>query len=509
MLPLSSLANSQPIFKLIKLKNNPAVYYVDQNNLRHLIPTAETYYSWFDRDWSKVKTVTSEVLTQIPLGKNLTLRPGKNLVKFPYHPTLYAVEAGGVLSPFNNLTDVIYIYGQNWSNRLITLPDFVYNDYIVGQTLAAQAFPDDLVYQYYDSGQKTTKYFWKTNDSLQPFANPQAIIANGYQLTDAVSGNWLYNNRQKEITGYEAKIAEPATNHSTSTADCENKKLKAAVILVYRQTPTNQELAKLDNLKRDLARGYAWATDNLASINTTYTTFTLPANELTVSREAGQEVLNNEVINLFYDQNPDQFDFVFIYNNFIAGEKNVANYLPVRNDFSGTGKNLLDRSTLYGSRGKLKGIIVMGNLIKYSTEDLDSLQTSTNYAIHEILHHWSGSALFVDQQGKLNNALLADNDNAHWNLYNTFISPLGGWGWQDNFDGTFTSGLYLKPDLQRQLPNLDLYLMGLINAHNFPNLSYLKPEASQQLGNTITAKKELVTIQQIIAANGPWQCLIR
>lgn len=494
---------------LVKVKSSPAVYYLSDQGTRHLFPNAQTYYTWYGQNWSKVKTITTKQMSLWPLGKNITIQPGKNLVQFNYSHTLYAVEAGGVLRPFNNLDDVIYVYGDNWKARLLILPDAVFNDYTKGKIVERRDFPNDLVYKFIDSNKKITKYYWKSNEVLTPLANPEAALANHYQLSDAVAGNWLYNYRKKEITGFTTDIFNPAAKPQTSTADCENKQLKAAAILVYHKTPSAEEINKIQTLQKNIEPEFKWSTDNLAQIDTTYPLTTLAADKLTVTDEDGQEALSNEVINLFYDSQPDVFDFIYVYNNFLENETNVANYIPIRNDFLGTGKNLLDRSYIYGSHGKLKGILVMGNLAKYSISSLDSLRSATSYHLHELLHHWSGSAFFTDQTGRLSDALLVEQDPQHWNMYDNFISPLGGWGWRDNNNDTFTSGLYLNQGKAQKFSDLDLYLMGLLPARNLPSIGYLIPKNPEDLTNTIAATFVPVTFQQIIQANGEWDCSIK
>jgi len=89
----------------------------------------------------------------------------------------------------------------------------------------------------------------------------------------------------------------------------------------------------------------------------------------------------------------------------------------------------------------------------------------------------------------------------------TEASAMGGGVWQDNFDGTYTQ---LDDDYYVPASGysyLDLYLMGLISAaevSDFFILRYLVPAGKDANGLAIfKAKRTKVTIQDVIAAEGP------
>jgi len=128
--------------------------------------------------------------------------------------------------------------------------------------------------------------------------------------------------------------------------------------------------------------------------------------------------------------------------------------------------------------------------------------------MHEILHSWAAYISFKDDKGQNSDALLRTKDLQHWSYYAGFISPLGGSGWIDNLDGTFTNGLTELADTNlRQYSDLDLYLMGLIPAQVMKPIMYLEPEISNEMANRISAKAIYVTIDQIIKASEKVGCL--
>ena len=83
--------------ELIKGPAASAVYYLDDENIRHVFSTRTVFDSWYGGDFSEVATVSKEFLASLPLGKNITVRPGTSLVKIQTSPKVYAIEPGGVL----------------------------------------------------------------------------------------------------------------------------------------------------------------------------------------------------------------------------------------------------------------------------------------------------------------------------------------------------------------------------------------------------------------------------
>jgi len=215
----------------------------------------------------------------------------------------------------------------------------------------------------------------------------------------------------------------------------------------------------------------------------------------------------------FYDQHPDDFDFVVIWTNFATPSDNtneIARFIPVTNALEGNGKQLLDRSAAFGSKGKLKGVILMGNINKYETVSERGMNQTLNYVMHEILHQWSAYIKFKDETGEYNDSLLRQDDFSHWSYYAGFISPLGGSGWVDNQNGTFTSTLATLADTGlRRYSILDLYAMGHIPRQLMPDIFYVEPNLPGDTGNVIPGKSVSVSIDQIVASHGEIRCTVK
>jgi hypothetical protein len=120
-------------FELIKSSEFDTIYYVDSYGVRHPFPNQITYQSWYGNDFSKVVSLSAKSLQNFELGKNITIRPGKFLVKVRTSPKVYAVEQGGVLREISNEIVAELLYGKDWNKKIIDIPDVFFGDYEIGE----------------------------------------------------------------------------------------------------------------------------------------------------------------------------------------------------------------------------------------------------------------------------------------------------------------------------------------------------------------------------------------
>lgn len=124
------------VHDLIKLvdDNDPntqydtTVYYVGADGRRHAFPNAKVYFTWFS-DYSNVRVVYPRQLADIPLGANLTYRPGVRLVKFITDPRVYAVDTQRRLRWVTTEQVATDLYGSNWNQNVDDISDAFYMDY--------------------------------------------------------------------------------------------------------------------------------------------------------------------------------------------------------------------------------------------------------------------------------------------------------------------------------------------------------------------------------------------
>ncbi|MEY4722607.1 MAG: hypothetical protein RLZZ324_120 [Candidatus Parcubacteria bacterium] len=129
---------------LIKLSGSTAVYYVGADQKRYVFPNLATYHTWY-ADFAGVKTVGAADLAALPIGGNVTYRPGTRLVKITSDPKVYAVEPGGSLRAVASESVAAALYGPQWAQKVDDVPDAFFFNYAIGSPLASATYPDGSV----------------------------------------------------------------------------------------------------------------------------------------------------------------------------------------------------------------------------------------------------------------------------------------------------------------------------------------------------------------------------
>lgn len=115
-----------------------AVYFIGSDNRRHPFPNSNVYFTWYT-DFSGVNIVNESQLTQIPLGSNVTYRPGVKMVKFDSSPKVYVVDRYGVLRWVENETVAAALYGSAWNTMIVDISDAFFSNYQFGSTVTSAA----------------------------------------------------------------------------------------------------------------------------------------------------------------------------------------------------------------------------------------------------------------------------------------------------------------------------------------------------------------------------------
>ncbi len=119
--------------------NDPctAVYYYGVDGKRHAFSTEDIFKSWFD-DFDDLVILSASAMSEIPLGRNVTYRPGERLVKFSTR-SVYAVSYGGILRPISNVQIASAIFGDNWVSLIQTVSDVFYGNYRIGSSIESSS----------------------------------------------------------------------------------------------------------------------------------------------------------------------------------------------------------------------------------------------------------------------------------------------------------------------------------------------------------------------------------
>jgi len=216
----------------------------------------------------------------------------------------------------------------------------------------------------------------------------------------------------------------------------------------------------------------------------------------------------------------DNFDF-FVFHSEFRPDHQEARSPWVRFDSGAKGIGI-DAASAPCGEGRLKGHWALPEWVIQLDETRDFDVSLTTLA-HEILHTWNAYLSFLRSDGK-REPLFGQYCDCHWrpDLHvpaafprvgvNT-MSIMGGRYWRENMDGSFTP----VQNYYRSGPSwLDLYTMGLVDASEVPDMFVLRnivavdsnDQSVNQLdsgaywGSAYTAQKEIISIEQIIAAEG-------
>jgi len=117
-----------------------AVYFVGDEDKRHAFPNDTVYFSWF-QDFDDVEEITSEEMSDYPLGANITFRSGTYLVKLQTSPKVYAIEPNSVLREIMSEEIAEDLYGADWADRVVDIADGFWGNYTVGDAIEAAVHP--------------------------------------------------------------------------------------------------------------------------------------------------------------------------------------------------------------------------------------------------------------------------------------------------------------------------------------------------------------------------------
>ncbi len=113
----------------------PAVYYVGADDKRYVFPNQPTYNTWY-ADFSAVQTITDAELAAMPIGGNVTYRPGVRMVKIQTDPKVYAVGMDGTLRWVADEATATCLYGADWNTKIDDVPDAFFVNYTIGADIA-------------------------------------------------------------------------------------------------------------------------------------------------------------------------------------------------------------------------------------------------------------------------------------------------------------------------------------------------------------------------------------
>jgi hypothetical protein len=115
-----------------------AVYYIGADGKRHAFPNNRVYFTWYS-SFDGVQIIGATQLASIPLGNNVTYKPGKKMVKFTTDAKVYAVSKGGILRWVKTEAAAVELYGTMWNQNIDDISDAFYSNYSFGADISSIA----------------------------------------------------------------------------------------------------------------------------------------------------------------------------------------------------------------------------------------------------------------------------------------------------------------------------------------------------------------------------------
>jgi hypothetical protein len=132
---LFAVPSIQPVaaqqFNSLVKGSGPAVYFFAADGKRYAFPNAAVYQSWYPMG-ANITLLNADQLASMPLGGNVTFKPGVALVKVTTDPKVYAIGKGGVLRWIGSEELARSLYGMDWAKKVSDVADVFFVNYKLG-----------------------------------------------------------------------------------------------------------------------------------------------------------------------------------------------------------------------------------------------------------------------------------------------------------------------------------------------------------------------------------------
>lgn len=163
---------------LITAPNLGTIYYLNAQEKRVVFPDETTFLTWYE-SFDEVKTIPLDLLESFPLsGKNATIRPCTHLITIPSSHQVWLIGHPNDLHWLKGGEDqVIALFGPDWKNRLVDLPEYYFGDYNQGFDMGSDAlYPAGLLTYASASG-----LYYLTVDHGQRLVTEKGFADNRFQ----------------------------------------------------------------------------------------------------------------------------------------------------------------------------------------------------------------------------------------------------------------------------------------------------------------------------------------
>ncbi|MBZ5498295.1 MAG: hypothetical protein LAP85_17985 [Acidobacteriia bacterium] len=226
------------------------------------------------------------------------------------------------------------------------------------------------------------------------------------------------------------------------------------------------------------------------------------------------QLMETAMARKFFLNHPDEFDQLVMFLTFPFDLQGAFSYeLNVNNDVQGIGLDPVNDSSDYGSGGRLKSFVMMGDLGEFPADpNLEFMRTynSMQVVAHEVAHRWlSFPALWEGPSAPYTTSLLRPYpDLAHWSFFFNADSSLMEGNRIIDQGAALGSQRFITSEVTNKFSDLDLYLMGFEDSQDVSPMFYVKNPIPAT--NSLPSHSPTVfggtrfdfTIDNIVAANG-------
>ena len=122
------------VVQLAFSENETWMYYMFEGD-RYTFPIGLSFTTWYGEDscpaCEEVKDISAPLLASLPLGGNITAKPGSKILTIASDTNMWVVDS---CATARAVTPGVAqdIYGTDWADRLVIMPDVFFVDYLIG-----------------------------------------------------------------------------------------------------------------------------------------------------------------------------------------------------------------------------------------------------------------------------------------------------------------------------------------------------------------------------------------
>lgn len=192
------------------------VYYFAPNGKRYVFPNDKTYFTWYT-NFNGVKQISDGALSSIPLGGNVTYRPGRKMVKITTDPKVYVVDQGGILRHVQTQQLAETLYGLSWKNQIDDIPDAFFVNYKVGTPIQTASDYQPGNVQTLTTNIAQDKQFDETQVTITIGSVSNGFVPTSMTFKKGTTVTWTNrDNTQHTVTGsgWASETLQPGQSYS-------------------------------------------------------------------------------------------------------------------------------------------------------------------------------------------------------------------------------------------------------------------------------------------------------